>query len=179
MSIDLVSFVNDHMSVLRDWTGKNTFSLLYNSDIDGTYNGILVEKIQNHPNLLFLLEDEENKVFGGFTYKPMIVDNCNQDDKCFLFTFNKDGGNEAMKYKNASSLGLFVCNPSVCLYDLHDDEDGSCLYLSYYFQSGLYVCKPHCNESCCYSDGFDGMNECSLNGKKKFYVKKALIYCCN
>lgn len=63
--------------------------LLYRATRDGDNISILLKRIINYPNIVFIIENLDSMVFGAFLSKPITHPEGNKDDsKAFIFSFN-------------------------------------------------------------------------------------------
>ena len=54
------------MDVLKEWSGMDSFTVLYDSLRDYKDDKKFKKKIMNHSNLYFIVIDENNNIFGHY-----------------------------------------------------------------------------------------------------------------
>ena len=110
--VDKYNLLNDQIYQIEEWTNKSMKDVLFDSNIDdwneitSTLSSILLKK----QHLLFLIEDEEKKKFGG--YLSSQIDKVNvwiTDSNAFLFTFSN---NSKEKYSINNEFHAFFLYPS-------------------------------------------------------------------
>ena len=67
------------------------FELIYRATEDGDSNNISFKKCKNIPNLVWIMKDKNNNIFGCFTSIGINTTNIKYKDlKCFLYSINKN-----------------------------------------------------------------------------------------
>ena len=67
------------------------YELIYRATEDGDTQNILFQKCKNCPNLLWIMKDKTNNIFGCFNSLPIYNTNqYSKDMKCFLFSVSKN-----------------------------------------------------------------------------------------
>ncbi|KAL7721687.1 TLDc domain-containing protein [Entamoeba marina] len=85
----------DSISSLKNWSNKDTFNVIFDSDIhgDGWSNNVLRDTVYRRSNLYFITFDINNNVFGGYLNKTINTIGCGiEDDNSFVFSLIRNGG---------------------------------------------------------------------------------------
>ena len=113
---------------LKDIFGeKIQYELIYRATTHGDSNSIIFQRCKNIPNLLWIMKDRDNNIFGCFHSIPIKInekycipiksnDMYSKDLKCFLFSLNKNKKYspnpkvENILFHNSSHVIEFGCN---------------------------------------------------------------------
>jgi len=67
------------------------YELIYRATVDGDSNSVLFKKCKNIPNLIWIMKDKNNNIFGCFNSIEINSNNSySKDSKCFLYSINKN-----------------------------------------------------------------------------------------
>ncbi|KAL7715535.1 TLDc domain-containing protein [Entamoeba marina] len=123
------SFNNNYLTIeettiidcLKKWSGKNSYSILFDSDIDGNgTDNTLPHKILGKNKLYFIHFDENQNVFGGYINSTIdIIQNWIKDPKAFLFSLIRNGKIKNEQYpiqKNSMDRAFSLYNNWYRLY---------------------------------------------------------------
>ncbi|KAL7721483.1 TLDc domain-containing protein [Entamoeba marina] len=62
-----MDIINNSMNILKQWSNKNTFNIIFDSRVDGDgWNNVLYNRVLNECNLYFISFDGDNNVYGGY-----------------------------------------------------------------------------------------------------------------
>ena len=81
---------------IQDWLKPNfdeikNYELIYRATEHGDTNAVSFQKCKNIPNLLWIMKDKNNNIFGCFHSIAMNINgDYSKDYKCFLFSLNKN-----------------------------------------------------------------------------------------
>ena len=144
--LDMVKIQNWLKDSIRE---IKRYELIYRATVHGDSNAVSFQRCKNNPNLLWLMKDKNNNIFGCFHSIPIYSNGsyC-QDTKCFLFSVNKN-----KKYNPNLQIQKNMYN---CTSHLIEFGDGNVWELnigdkflssnSVYFQNGTIF--NHQNEIC-------------------------------
>ncbi|KAL7713190.1 TLDc domain-containing protein [Entamoeba marina] len=95
-NIELISlFVNS----LKEWSNKDTITLLFDSDIDGYCREYFAHVVLNKRNLYFINYDDNENVFGGYLNAEITQpDTWIQDPNSFVFSLIRQGEFKNKRY---------------------------------------------------------------------------------
>ena len=86
--LDMVKIQNWLKDSIRE---INRYELIYRATVHGDSVGVSFQMCKNKPNLLWLMKDKNNNIFGCFHSIPIYSnDSYCYDTKCFLFSVNKN-----------------------------------------------------------------------------------------
>ena len=96
--INIESKIVSHfdMDKINNWLRESygevkKYELIYRASQNGDSNSISFNKCTNIPNLLWIMKDKNNNIFGCFNSVPIYKNNSySKDMKCFLFSINKN-----------------------------------------------------------------------------------------
>ena len=67
------------------------YELIYRASVDGDSNSVSFKKCKNIPNLIWIMKDKNNNIFGCFNSIGINSNgNYSKDSKCFLYSINKN-----------------------------------------------------------------------------------------
>ena len=67
------------------------YELIYRATVDGDSNSVSFNKCKNIPNLIWIMKDKNNNIFGCFNSIGINSNNSySKDSKCFLYSINKN-----------------------------------------------------------------------------------------
>lgn len=126
--------------------------------------------IEGKRNILVLVEDERNNLFGGYIGTEVRVGKVTDDDDCLLFSLKKDGvfDPRSFDYERGHSFLIFPqSNDYLFVFGL--TEDG--------YYKDLAIRKKDCGGGFCKQHSFEyNDNHHSLCGKTRFNVKRIVVY---
>ncbi|KAL7715599.1 TLDc domain-containing protein [Entamoeba marina] len=96
--IELEQF-NVLLKSLNKWSDKLSYTIIFDSDLNGNGKGVLEHHVKNKINLYFIVFDNENNVFGG--YMNTLINKINSyipDPDAFIFSLIRNGKIKNMKY---------------------------------------------------------------------------------
>ncbi|KAL7715596.1 TLDc domain-containing protein [Entamoeba marina] len=153
---------------LKEWSGKQKCSVIFDTKIDGYDGGVLKNKVINKKNLYFIHFNNKNNVFGG--YVDNIIDKTRswiKDSNAFLFSLIRNGEMKNIKYniKRSKEQYAFYLDVSDYLYMF-----GS------YTHSDIAIWRNNSSKSYCspYSCGYNGENDRFVDNSK-FTTKRILV----
>ena len=102
---------DDINSILKIFTGKLDFNLLYRASKDGKEYSNYKSKIGSHKNLFIVGKTEDNEKIGGYTISDFVGEGYIKDKYAFLFNFKKEKKFNILKEDEALYLkdGDFPC----------------------------------------------------------------------
>ncbi|KAL7720421.1 TLDc domain-containing protein [Entamoeba marina] len=135
---------------LKEWSGKQKCSVLFDSKIDGDgANNVLIKKVINQSNLYFIRFDNQNNVFGGYVGELIRYTNNNiEDPNSFIFSLIRNGDIKHDIYKikesekqyafclnsdNATKLYKFGMHNDIGVYKT-DNSESRCNQSSYIYE---------------------------------------------
>jgi len=87
------------------------YELIYRATVDGDSNSVSFKKCKNIPNLVWIMKDKNNNIFGCFNSIEINSNNSySKDSKCFLYSINKN-----KKYNPNLNItnNIYNCNSHV------------------------------------------------------------------
>ncbi|KAL7721843.1 TLDc domain-containing protein [Entamoeba marina] len=160
---------NDPIDLLKKWSNKTTFNVVFDSDINGNGENVLLNLVFNKSNLYFISFDENNNVYGGYIGNE--INRYNQDildENAFVFSLIRNG-----KVNNR-------------VYSIHEGENRAFWLFSKNSECWLYafadfvVSKIGVDLSFCVDDNFfyDYKNDITpltyVTYPKKFIVERVI-----
>ncbi|KAL7720416.1 TLDc domain-containing protein [Entamoeba marina] len=156
---------------LKEWSGKQNCSVLFDSNIDGYGKGVIEHKVMNKRNLYFISFDNQNNVFGGYVDTIISKTNCfTSDPNAFVFSLIRNGQVKNMNYNIRNQGHAFW------LQSNHDQlyVFGGCYDSSYdvnVWKIGYksnYTCKP-----CDYE--YNGEQQPLRDNTNNYIIKRILV----
>ncbi|KAL7719776.1 TLDc domain-containing protein [Entamoeba marina] len=132
--------INDSLNVLKEWSVKNTFNIIFDSKFDGDGDkNVLHDIVLNKSNLYFTSFDGNNNVFGGYINNKIHGSgDFVHDENAFIFSLIKNGIVKNKKYSIKQDK-----NKALCLWN--NDLEGAL----YKFGSDICVWKVGKDQSWC------------------------------
>ncbi|ELP84705.1 hypothetical protein EIN_173800 [Entamoeba invadens IP1] len=99
-----VDFINAHKRTLQMWTNKKMYKVIYSSITDGFSSEALNDRIVGVNNVMVLVKDDKQNVFGAFSHQQPIQPNHDDfsyndsDDTFFVFSINNTKGSTPVKF---------------------------------------------------------------------------------
>ena len=88
---DVVAIM-EGLDALRQWTGKATATILYDSDVDPFNPNALFNKVRDRPNIAVVAFTTDKNVFGGYYSVAVTEQNKDFYDRTlFVFSFESQG----------------------------------------------------------------------------------------
>ncbi|KAL7715609.1 TLDc domain-containing protein [Entamoeba marina] len=163
---------NMSIQSLFEWSGKQNYNIIFDSDLDGDGKGVLENKVIHKRNLYFISFDNENNIFGG--YVDTIINKTGRitDPNAFVFSLIKNGKMKNIKYniKNNQQKNVFCLNSNyvyLYLFGRYDGEGRDILTPKIGFNSE-YICKPVCYE-------YNGEQQPLRNNTRYYTMKRILV----
>ncbi|KAL7722348.1 hypothetical protein QTN25_001091 [Entamoeba marina] len=163
------------LSKIKEWSGKNSYSILFDSDVDGDGgDGVLREKVFGKSNLYFIHFDDNQNVFGGYVDKKIeITEGWIRDPKSFAFSLLRNGrvNNTIYPIRDGyEQYAIYLCSYSNNLYDLGAGAD----IQLYKIGNPNTYCDPDDND---HSYFYDKETKPFVNENEphKFEVKRILV----
>ena len=140
-----------YLKEIELFSGKKYDSVVFDSDVDSVDS--FYYKLENKNNLLFINIDTNNNIFGGFTNNAIVMNDDNDDYKCFLFTYNEHGLPDHFRiFPRQYGDGMYC-------YNLVDKKETKL----YGFYSGFTITKDG-SQCQCFSKQYKYLKATSLNG---------------
>ncbi|KAL7712549.1 TLDc domain-containing protein [Entamoeba marina] len=118
------------IELLCEWCHKTSYTIIFDSDIDGNGKEILATKVFNKGNVCFIHIDEEKNVFGGYiTSKIDKFETHISDSNAFVFSLVRNGIFDPHKYdilKEEQQDAFLLYESNDCLYNIGGDLCISC-----------------------------------------------------
>ena len=152
------------VDALKQWTGKATATIVYDSTKDPFTDDGLFYKVKGKPNIALVGFTTKHDVFGGF-YSNAVMQQDKQvyDWSMFAFSFESRGRCETPKrfpVKEDLREGAAVVFAK-------DNDYGVVWFYSYY---GFWLGNEHSASVCSnLSQGFEGLEDTTLTGKNGFH----------
>ena len=163
---------NEIEQKLYELTNKHTSEILFDSDRDkwSKKDSEFRKNISRKNNIIVLVEDTKNNVFGGYIGNNVNIKSKSKDPTCYLFSLKKDGKYTMKTYKrntNGNSYWLPSNREDVLI--AFGMNNHSCEDLTLYkkdFSTG------YCDQFC-----FDYQNEeNALVPNRDFIIKRIIVY---
>ncbi|KAL7722955.1 TLDc domain-containing protein [Entamoeba marina] len=168
--------INNSMNLLKQWSNKNTFNIIFDSDIDGDgWNNVLYNKVFKKSNLYFISFDGNNNVYGG--YLDTKIDKSGDwiwitDKNAFIFSLIRNGKVNNKKYfmKQGKDQAIILWNndPNGYLYQFGSD-------IGVYKMGSNYSCCTENNEYCDYEYNNDNKPLTDITLPNKFVVQRIVV----
>ena len=120
------------MDVLKEWSGMEYNTVLFDSDTDGDDYKLFHSKILKHSHLYFIVIDTEGNIFGH--YHPSMIDKIwkrdleenNEDDNIFIFTLKNKENSVAQRFIQTGYSQVATCTLEWGFWSVsnHDYYDG-------------------------------------------------------
>ena len=154
------------IDALKEWPGKQTATLIYDSTVDEYTDGALFHAVMNKPHIALIAFTTDGDVFGGF-YSVAVTEANTKffDPDIFLFSFESHG--------RCATPQRFVVQDdirsamSVMLYT--NETSGWFLWFWNDYESGVCLGNER-SETWCYelSSGFVGIEDDTLTGNSEY-----------
>ncbi|KAL7718134.1 TLDc domain-containing protein [Entamoeba marina] len=159
-----IDIINNSMNVLKQWSNKNTFNVIFDSNIDGDGSrNVLYDKVMKKSNLYFISSDDNGNIFGGYVSKEMSDDLiCDKDS--FVFSLTRNG-------EESKAFRLFQINEEGLLYKFGGNIMFSDIKIFCVGKSNSYCYRgQYCGYN--YDNKEDALVENSL---QQFKVKRIIV----
>ena len=94
------------------------YELIYRATVDGDSNSVSFKKCKSIPNLIWIMKDKNNNIFGCFNSIEIKSNNFySKDSKCFLYSINKN-----KKYNPNLNIiyNIYNCSSHVIEFGIND-----------------------------------------------------------
>ncbi|KAL7720458.1 hypothetical protein QTN25_002226 [Entamoeba marina] len=166
-------YLNPSINKLKEWSGKQKCSIIFDSKIDGDGgNNVLHDKVINKKNLYFISFDNENNVFGGYLDTTIGTVGNITDSNAFTFSLIRNGEFKNIKYEIKNDCrrhAFYLCFNSDCLYNFGSG-----------FGNDISVCRIGNSNSHCFSTSYEYNGEQhpfidNTDSSNYFTVKRLLV----
>ena len=159
---DLESSVTGYARVLKEWTGKTTASVLYDSTVDEFTDDGIFNNVKGKQNVAIIGFTTDGDVFGGFySVAVMQQEQFFYDPDMFIFSFVSQGRCETpQKFSVKERTKQNAC---VKFYK----NDSVMPFVGFDGGAGWFYLGNEKSHTLCYdmSDGFEGVEDTTLTGK--------------
>ena len=91
-ALDSVLDADGYANALKQWTGKSTARVVYDSNVCPFTDECLFQKVKGKPNIAIVAFTTDGDVFGGFYSVAVTEQNkCFKDPEMFIFSFESHG----------------------------------------------------------------------------------------
>ncbi|KAL7712468.1 TLDc domain-containing protein [Entamoeba marina] len=165
--------IEQQLSILRWWSGKNIYSIVFDSNIHGDgSNNVLLKKVINKSHLYFITFDDQQNVFGGYLNERISeYDVCIGDPNSFVFSLKRNDLQVQKKFlihpnKHRKDFKLFSNKP--VLYRFGTDG-GNC--------KDITIHKVGEQKSYClpYAYDYNGENQPLTDGNYCFSAQRIIV----
>ena len=151
----------DCTNTLKEWTGKSSATIIYDSTVDEFTGGVFYDKVKGKENIAVVGFTTDGDVFGGF-FSPAVTEQEKAffDPNMFIFSFESHGRCETPQRfdvkkgeKGEAVVGLFKNHP-----------DG---FVQFWVANGHFWLGNEKSKSDFWniSLGFEGVEDTTLTGK--------------
>ena len=154
-------------------TNKQIENILFDSEINkwNVDDSEFDEKLRGKRDIIILIEDERQNLFGGYIGNRIKIDEKVKDETCYVFSLRKDGEYTMKQYlKNEIGYSYWIGDDSsdcFMVFGVSDDTNGRDITV-YKKESSSGYCKQECYE---YS-----REPFALTGKHDFNIKRIVVY---
>ena len=150
------------VSALKEWTGKGSATIIYDSRVDPFTDQGLFDKVKGKANIAVVGFTADGDVFGGFYNVAVTEQNSSfYDPNMFIFSFESHGRCETPKRftVKAEKRG----DKYVCFYKNHS----SGRFVNIGGNAGWFYLGNETSKTYCFylSDGYEGIENTTLTGK--------------
>ena len=162
----------DHMDWLEESTGLSLGEILFDSNYDDwSTRSVMITRISNKHDLLFLIEDTDGEVFGGYLHEQIKekFDEWITDNKSFLFNLKSNG--------RLSNPTKFEIKQSHRAFYFHPESNPELLFLGCHGSLCVYI-KELKDQSICdqYESAYQYHGiENAVCGKEEFIPKRITV----
>ena len=171
-------------SSLKYNCGRDLVTVIYDSNMTGLDNDLFERTIEDNEMMYIFCVDDQDNMFGVFTYETIFKEGSELDDDIFLFTFNKYGKKPNEQVSEKDLVGFYSFsktrrfeqfNVTVSIMDTHKklfNVTGAFTI----FKKG---CRSYCNK---YIHTLFKCHMNELNGTSYptcFEVKRVIVIKCN
>ncbi|ELP88946.1 hypothetical protein EIN_490550 [Entamoeba invadens IP1] len=123
--IESLMILEKHKETLRSWSEKRSFRVIYDSTIDSFNSTTFNAQVVGLNNVMVLVFDSKENVFGGYTEKCIPV--CGKDEykyiendqKFFVFSLENHQSADSIKIERKNSeLGFRMSNDGNCVFGI-------------------------------------------------------------
>lgn len=114
--------IHKYLQTLSEWTGKVSSTIVFDSQVNESFENTIVNKASTYKNLMFIVETDGGNMFGS--YHTMIPNKvCKwtvNDDRHFVFTLKNPYETQPMKFRPIveESYPLWFYKNSTSLYSV-------------------------------------------------------------
>ena len=153
-------------------TNKRIKEILFDSEIHkwNENESEFGQKINGKKNVLILIEDERQNLFGGYIGNEVRINNQIKDKSCYVFSFRKDGEYRMKRFeRNQTRYSYWI-----------PDNSRDCL-IAFGIKSGqgkdITLYKKEYSIGYCEQICYDYKGEqFALTGKMYFNIKRIVVY---
>ncbi|KAL7714056.1 TLDc domain-containing protein [Entamoeba marina] len=164
------------LNTLKKWSNKQSFNIIFDSDIDGDGTDTLRALILNKSNLYFIHIDDSNNVFGG--YLPSTIKELNvhiKDSNSFIFSLIRNG-----KINNQQYVHIHYDIKESNAFVLNSNELFGLYAFGFYCSADIFVDKIGSKESFCNPRWFNyGNNNINAlvneNYRSKYVINRIIV----
>ncbi|KAL7714601.1 TLDc domain-containing protein [Entamoeba marina] len=140
--------MKQEIDILKKWSNKKNYILLFDSDINGNGEGLLEKIVLHKNNLYFITIEDDDNVFGGYIFSKIShVNEKIYDPNSFVFSLLRKGIIKNSKYH---IKGRYV-DRSFILFDNND--------MLYAFGNDIHISKLNTSLSYCKQRSYDYKKE--------------------
>ena len=156
--------VSGYANTLKEWTGKATATIVYDSNICPFTDECLFMAVKGKPNVAVVATTADGDVFGGFFSVALTEqDKWFKDPNMFIFSFESHG--------RCKTPQRFVVKDGwkeyACVFFSKNDSFGQFIWFSGGYGS-LYLGNEKSDTYCRdMSNGFEGIERTTLTGKDR------------
>ena len=147
-----------YASALKEWTGKSTASVVYDSKIDPFTDDGLFQAIKDRENIAIIATTSEGDVFGGFYSRAVLEQSGGYflDPNMFIFSFESHGRCETPQRFLPKGYAHVMFYKDTSAFVSFDAGTG-------WFHLGNEKSRTYCAHL---SQGFEGIKNSTLTGKR-------------
>ena len=158
------------VNALKEWTGKETATIVYDSTVDEFTHDGLFDKVQGKPNIAIVGFTTNGDVFGGF-FCVVVTEQSNPffDPNIFIFSLESHG--RCMTPQQFKVKKGLKGNAYVNFYKKHSNGVFG-LWVGGTHGCGFYLGNEKSDSYCEHvSRGFEGLEDTTLTGKNGTFDK--------
>lgn len=176
-------FGNEIIELFRSIDNKEPKEILFDSN-ENNWNintSTFDQQIYEKSDLLFLIQDENNKVFGCYIYSTISTINATLTDQdCFVFTFSIDSNHSEVK--KPIKVDKYPIIHSQYAFKIYPKESDILFVIGDGWFGGKDICvykEQYKSKSYCYPTCFDYGNKrnglLGKDGKSNYFVPSRII----
>ncbi|KAL7720518.1 TLDc domain-containing protein [Entamoeba marina] len=175
-----MNIINNSMGMLKQWSCKNTFKIIFDSKVDGDGdNYVLHDRVMNRRNLYFIISDNKGNIYGGYvgnkihksgSYSSHHDKSFIRDKNAFVFSLIRNGEDKNTQY--------FMRQNEDRAFILNNDSDSRLFTFGidvHVYPIGIEKSRNFCNNNCYFNFNTEDKALTDLLSPKYFEVHRIIV----